>query len=538
MAGEDDVTPPPGENNVDRLTNEEIVTRVQTIQAQAQRDAIEAIASEISTRDRRDKGIIIDELTARLNGLNVKTENDQDTKISPAEKQMLDQLKVYSSIITEGRKPEELANPVNLTVNTLLNLASSTDYAPEVRKQFESIAAGLATHGQVPMAAPDFVTQMRLPAMKARYDEKGVVNKLIHKIKKFTGTDPDFKWQQFWAHYSIAVQNTAYNRYELRAIFLSCLDGAAMDHYRAFLQVYSDMSYEQLVKAFKDRYDDTKEVSMASIIGKTQAANEDVLTFRDRLLNAAMPFRPVIPSKQMIIQDSEGKDHLVDNAVYQTQKLQYDAKLQEHEAYMTRFYVMGLREEIIARLQTTSFNTLDDAAKAAKEAEDYLKSVALMRTHHVRVNAMYKGTSMPRGAQFSDSIGNAGSNSSRTKSDSECFNCGSTDHWKRDCPKPMQPRSRSRSGSRPTSRSRDSSRKRSAYPSRTEFVNMMTEAMEKVNAVQTTKSGKRSGKKKDQKKHRSRSRSKTRDSSRGRNRSSSRGSRYGSRSNSRSGSKN
>jgi hypothetical protein len=537
MAGDDDSTTPPGQIAVDQLTTEEIFARLKAAQAKAQLDEIAVLADEIATRERRDKVAVMDELTARLIGANLKTENEQETKMNPAEKQMLDQLKVYSSIITEGKKPE-LANPVHTTVNTLLNLAASPEYTPEIRKQFESIAAGLATTGQVPMAAPDFVTQMRLPAMRAKYDERGVVNKLIHKIKKFTGTDPDFKWQQFWAHYSIAVQNTAYNRYELRAIFLSCLDGAAMDHYQAFLQVYSDMSYEQLVKAFKDRYDDTKEVSMASIIGKTQATNEDVLTFRDRLLNASMPFRPVIPSKQVIIQDSEGKDHLVDNAAYQTQKLQYDAKLQEHEAYMTRFYVMGLREEIIARLQTTSFNTLEDAAKAAKEAEDYLKSVALMRTHHVRVNAMYKGTSMPRGAQFSDSTGGAGSNSARTKSDSECFNCGSTDHWKRDCPKPIQSRPRSRSGSRATSRSRDNSRRRSSFPDKAQFVNMMAEAIQQVNATRATRGGKRGGQKKDQKKSRSKSRSKSRDGSRGRNRSSSRGSRYGSRSNSRSGSKN
>jgi hypothetical protein len=69
-------------------------------------------------------------------------------------------------------------------------------------------------------------------------------------------------------------------------------------------------------------------------------------------------------------------------------------------------------------VQTTSFDMLEDVAKAAKEAEDYLKSVALMQTHHIihiRVNARYKGTRMPRGAQFLDSNGKADSNAACTK---------------------------------------------------------------------------------------------------------------------------
>jgi hypothetical protein len=58
-------------------------------------------------------------------------------------------------------------------------------------------------------------------------DGKGVISKWVHRIRKFTSTDPDYKWAHFWAQYSVAVQNAAYKDYELCMIFLSCLDGPA-----------------------------------------------------------------------------------------------------------------------------------------------------------------------------------------------------------------------------------------------------------------------------------------------------------------------
>ncbi len=51
------------------------------------------------------------------------------------------------------------------------------------------------------------------------------------------GAESNYKWPQFRACYSTAVQNTVlYNRYKLRAVFLPCLNGTALD-WPAFLQV-------------------------------------------------------------------------------------------------------------------------------------------------------------------------------------------------------------------------------------------------------------------------------------------------------------
>ena len=116
--------------------------------------------------------------------------------------------------------------------------------------------------------------------------------------------------------------------------------------------------------------------------------------------------------------------------------------------YNTQFFIMGLREEILARLQTTKFETLVATSKAAKEAKDYLKSVASLKTHHVRVHAMNQrssGSGKDRGRSFSR----------ESKKGSECNSCGKEGHWSRECPKEdRSDRTRSQSRGRSSSRTR------------------------------------------------------------------------------------
>jgi hypothetical protein len=467
----------------------------------------------------------------------VKEENLQQRSLNAKEENYLEQtLENIASQVKTIRSKDEQTKLLQESIGQALEAIEAGTLNEESRQKISNLISAAATIGDISIKAPDFVAQMRLPAMREHYDQRGVVSKLIQQIRKFKGDERDYKWTQFWARYSVAVQNTAYNRFELRAIFLSCLDGSAMEHYRAFLQDYSNISYDQLVKAFKDRYDDTREISMATLMGKAQATNEDMLTFRDRLLNDALPFRPIMPQRQAIIQTPDGKDRLIDNPDYKIQLLQYEAKVQEHEAYLTRFYVMGLREEIIARLKTTSYDTLDAAAKAAKEVEDYLRSVVMLRSHHIRVesvNATYKGTNMPRGAQIPDN--SKGDRKSGDKTDGSCFVCGANGHWQRNCPY----KNRSRSGSRANFRSQASSRDGAQDDKR--LINAVTSAFEAC-AIRATTNDKKRGQNKSkckgpgQKKARSKSRdrSRSRDHSRERHRSSSRGSRYGSRSSSRS----
>lgn len=377
------------------------------------------------------------------------------------------------------------------TVSHLVEDVQNLNLDPEGRTAINRLISALAAQGTLPHTTPDFITQVRAPAMQANYDEKGVVSKLIAKIKKFSGTDNNYRWPQFWTQYSIAVQNAAYNRHELRAIFLSCLEGAALAHYQAFLHRYVEYSFEQLVTAFKTRYDDTKEQSLDSVIGKAQASNEDVLTFRDRLLIDAAPFMPEPPSAKTLVRTAEGREILVDNANYEKERMIYDAKKQENDQFIVRFYTRGLRPEIQHKLSTMEYDSLEAATQAAKQAEDVLKALAQARSNHVRIKSVnatyekqYKGTA-PSGKKAD---GN---------DKSDCFACGGSGHWIRDCPYRERRRSssRDRSRSRGRSHSRDRNYRQSTgekfqvshIASLEEEVRSLKEEVKKVCAIQSAK---------------------------------------------------
>ena len=216
----------------------------------------------------------------------------------------------------------------------MLEQSNLNEEAKHTVRNLIARAAQKTNHGQ---ATPDFVTQMRLHALREQYDENGVVAKLIHHIQKFSGTDSKYKWAKFWASYSVAVQNTAYNPYKLRAIFLSCLDGAAMDHYHAFQAYYMDMTYEQLVYKFKELYDDTKEMSISNVIGIAQGTNEDVLMFRDRLLNEALANAQTPPVKEHIRKFGE-RETLVINLDYDNDLIKYESRKSENVQYPILHY--------------------------------------------------------------------------------------------------------------------------------------------------------------------------------------------------------
>jgi hypothetical protein len=383
---------------------------------------------------------------------------------------------------------------------------------------------------------------MRAHALRKTKDERQVVSKLAQKIKYFDNTDPSYKWEHFWTKYSVSVQNAAYSDSELRAIFLSCLEGSVLEHYRAFYEFYYDMEYDQLVAHFKERYDDTQDDGIVNLVGITQKSNEDVLSFRDRVLNTARTSQPVKPTKQRIIRDQNGQEVLVQNLGYEAEMLKYEARKEGQEQYHIRFYVMGLRDEIVHRMQTTSFPTLEAAAKAAKGAEDYLKSVSLLRTNHVRmaVNAMHRSGSK----DYKGSYEKKTEHSSDHKKSGSCHSCGSTGHWMRECPYRNKSRSQSRDRGRSNSRSNSSTGRPSVEDIAEATVRKLSAMYELKprNKNDHAKKGKRQGKKQRSGKD-NRSTSKDRRSSQGRPRSMSRdrgrpSSRYGSRSNSRSNSKN
>lgn len=348
-------------------------------------------------------------------------------------------------------------------------------------------------------------------------DAKGVVSKIVSRIPKFDGASQKYKWEHFLTSFSIAVGNASYRDYELRTIFLNCLEGNALEHYRAHQETYRLLPYLKLVEKFAKRYQEPQRQGINRLVGITQASNEDVLSFRDRMLNEAHHVMPNPPSTQSLIKGPDGRDELIPNPSYADSMRTYEMMKKQHETYLIRFYVAGLREEILMRLQTTEYESLEDAVAAAKTAEDYLKAVNQIKVNHTKLQNHYIGDSSEPLKQMDKR--STKTEQRRSSGRTICYECNREGHWARNCPR----LTRGKSSEKNEGRDRNIS------------VAALQAEIEKLSRqIRSMESSKR----------RSRSRSVGRGAGRGgrtpgsRTRSNSRGSRYGSRSRSRSRSRN
>lgn len=375
--------------------------------------------------------------------------------------------------------------------------------AEQMAELGETISA-FADEKNLGLQPPSFLTDIRYMSALQGQDGKGVISKIVARIPKFDGKSKEYTWPQFLTSFSIAVSNASYKDYELRAIFLNSLEGNALEHYQAHQDEYRTLQYDALVEKFAERYGPKKRIGLHSIIGIAQGVNEDVLSFQDRLLNTAAPFLPEKPSMKHLFRDSEGKSTLVDNYQYTRDMDRYRISMQQHEMYIIRFFINGLRDEILQKLSTTDFESLDAAVEAAKVAEEYLKAVQQIKTHHIKVNAL----SSTEGTRYG--------RSERQKTQGTCHTCGREGHWSKDCPNA----SRSRRGS--VSRSRDNSRNRASGSGQDnrDLAGLIEKLCTKVDELQSSRPSRKGkhnkqfkNKQHHQEQRRSRSNSRTRSSS-------------------------
>jgi hypothetical protein len=269
-------------------------------------------------------------------------------------------------------------------------------------------------------------------------DAHGVVSKIVSRIAKFTGTDDRYKWDSFYICFAMAVQNASYSDAELKAIFLQCLDGKALIHYQANFEEYQFLDYKALIGKYSARFGPKKKAGLQDILGITQAANEDIMGFKDRLTIAAKPMLPPqVPKKRMW--ERNGTAVEVDNPDYDEELLKRNAALKQHYAYLVQIFLSGIRKEILERMQTTNFESLEEAAETASEAEDYLKSVKQLHYTHnltcesLEVNAV-KIPSKPLNDMERRGVPRGRSQTRSNPDEDVCFKCNRKGHWQRNCP--------------------------------------------------------------------------------------------------------
>jgi Zinc knuckle. len=288
-------------------------------------------------------------------------------------------------------------------------------------------------------------------------DGRGVTTKILTKLPEFSGNDPNFGWDAFYITFSMTAQTANYTESDLKALFLSRLKGDALMYYHANFEQLQPLDWRGLMSKYAHRFGSKKTAGLQGILGITQKAGEDVMAFRDRLTIAA---KPMVPPRVPLYKQwyHEGRVVEIDNPDYDEEILKRNAALQQHYAYLVQIFLTGLRKEILDRLNTTEFRTLDEAAQAALEAEDYLKSVKQLHSiHHLtcespEVNAV-KSSSKPLNDMEQRGVPK-GKTMRSTTNDDVCFKCNRKGHWSRDCPS-----ARSRPDSRTNSRSNSRGRK-------------------------------------------------------------------------------
>jgi hypothetical protein len=330
-----------------------------------------------------------------------------------------------------------------VAISGLANLKKET--TPGERRLAESSVVEMMSVLNVDVRKPTMLEDVRTAAVQQGADAKGVVSKIVSRIPKFDGRTEKYSWSHFLTCFTIAVGNANYQDFELRAIFLNCLEGNALEHYRANQEDYRHLKYDELVERFQTRYGEKTRTSINSLMGITQGANEDVLSFRDRMVNAAKAVMPIRPSDIIYINVS-GKPLAVPNPKYEQEKAIFLAVKAQSDAYLTQFFVSGLRHEIVSRMTTIKFDSLEQAVLVTQTAEEYLKSVQQIRVSHARVHAVSAPLKeMEERSSYTDQ--------ERPKQGA-CFRCGREGHWKNEC------RSRSTSRNRSAERNQ-SSRSRS-----------------------------------------------------------------------------
>jgi hypothetical protein len=102
-------------------------------------------------------------------------------------------------------------------------------------------------------------------------DAHSVISKIVARIPRFSGTDSRYNWDSFYTTFTMTVQNASYNKAELRAIFLQCLEGLAFEHYKAHKETYQRMDYKELIQKYAERFGPKRRTGITEIVGITQS---------------------------------------------------------------------------------------------------------------------------------------------------------------------------------------------------------------------------------------------------------------------------
>jgi hypothetical protein len=318
--------------------------------------------------------------------------------------------------------------------------------------------------------------------------------KLARSMQTFNG-EKGKAFEEFMTSFYTAVMCYDYTDIELKVIFFQNLRDKAAQHYQANLVKYKNMEFQQILDAFRKRFGlDPREV-IRDLRTATQKADEDALSFMDRIQAMSASLDPPEPLKHRVVIDPVTNERkIVPNPSLATEQYTREVKIKDNDRLRIDSFLTGLRPEIKAQLKQIEFETLHDAGAAAEQAEKHLKLTGLATTlAHLTLEEKNEKTEEVNYAagreilQDMDARGRERRWETRSQGGrrgargaGNCFECGERGHWRRECPRKKRMSGRrtqyrrfSRSGSRNRSFSRSRSRSRLRENDVEEVANML-----------------------------------------------------------------
>jgi hypothetical protein len=318
-----------------------------------------------------------------------------------------------------------------------------------------------------------------LPGTTGRGQSDSKHTNVRAKVPWFTGTHATYTWESFLMALEITELNTKYSDAERKQMLLQNLDGAA----RMFLMANRHLmhaTYAEVKQAFAKRFASKKTHSLTKLRAMSMQPGEKVMLWYARILAVG---------DNIVAADTVGINDPTQLAAIEGQKATLDLLLTDQ-------FKRGLRSEIRNQMKAETFTCIEDCAKAAEEAEEFLEATSVQVNHigdvvqEAQVHYVAKTAKSDVGlVQNMNERSPVGGKSGYGKKEMSgtCYRCERPGHFTRECPEQGSggsghgwSRGRDRGGSHKRNSFRSRSHERTASERVADSHNLLAEQIDRL----------------------------------------------------------